>query len=241
MKFKEFLYQKFIKKIFKDYLTEDFQDKTEEKFSIKKVVDNHEFLENFCGTDYIYSSSKSKDSKIEKWTYYFKNSKNIFKILSHSVLIAEYYPNGNLKSKVVDKETTEFYYLSGEIEKIILTPKLINNNQKINYIYTFYKSGQLKEAFKTIDDIKSGLYRKFREDNIPVLEAFYNKDGVLEGTLIYYHDNGKLKETIDYYKGYKQGYSKEFYKNGQLKEVNFWNKDNCIKTLIKYYEDGKEK
>ena len=75
MKFKEFLYQKFIKKIFKDYLTEDFQDKTEEKFSIKKVVDNHEFLENFYGTDYIYSSSKSKDSKIEKWTYYFKNSK----------------------------------------------------------------------------------------------------------------------------------------------------------------------
>ena len=161
--------------------------------------------------------------------------------MSHSVLITEYYPNGNLKSKIVDKETIEFYYLSGEIEKIILTPKLINNNQKINYIYTFYKSGQLKEAFKTIDDIKSGLYRKFREDNIPVLEAFYNKDGVLEGTLIYYHDNGKLKETIDYYKGYKQGYSKEFYKNGQLKEVNFWNKDNCIKTLIKYYEDGKEK
>lgn len=241
MKFKEFLYQKFIKKIFKDYLTEDFQDKTEEKFSIKKVVDNHEFLENFYGTDYIYSSSKSKDSKIEKWTYYFKNSKNIFKILSHSVLIAEYYPNGNLKSKVVDKETTEFYYLSGEIEKIILTPKLINKTQKINYIYTFYKSGQLKEAFKTIDDIKSGLYRKFREDNIPVIEAFYSKDGILEGTLIYYHDNGKLKETIDYYKGYKQGYSKEFYKSGQLKEVNLWNKDNCIKTLIKYYEDGKEK
>ena len=241
MKFKEFLYQKFIKKIFKDYLTEDFQDKTEEKFSIKKVVDNHEFLENFYGTDYIYSSSKSKDTKIEKWTYYFKNSKNIFKILSHSVLIAEYYPNGNLKSKVVDKETTEFYYLSGEIEKIILTPKLINKTQKINYIYTFYKSGQLKEAFKTIDDIKSGLYRKFREDSIPVIEAFYSKDGILEGTLIYYHDNGKLKETIDYYKGYKQGYSKEFYKSGQLKEVNLWNKDNCIKTLIKYYEDGKEK
>ena len=132
MKFKEFLFQKFIKKIFKDYLIEDFQDKKEENFSIKKVVDNHEFLENFCGTDHIYSSSKSKDSKIEKWTYYFKNSKNIFKILSHSVLITEYYPNGNLKSKIVDKETTEFYYLSGEIEKIILTPKLINNNQKID-------------------------------------------------------------------------------------------------------------
>lgn len=85
------------------------------------------------------------------------------------------------------------------------------------------------------------MYRKFREDGIPVTEAFYNKDGVLEGTLIYYHDNGKLKETIDYYKGHKQGYSKEFYKSGQLKEVNLWNKDNCIKSLIKYYEDGKEK
>ena len=243
MKIKKYIYKFLVKNMFEDFFKEDINLNTSSlekgnQSTIERLINQHEYIEYFNDTSKIYSSAKSDSTNFGDWNYFYKKTSNLFKIVKNKEIKAEYYPNGNLKMKKINSETVEFYYFNGEIEKILITPK---NELKIIYIYKFYKNGQLKESYRTINGRMIGLYNSFREDGIPIKEAFFNRYGEEEGTTITYYDNGIIESNSDFYKGYKQGYEKRYYPYGLLKKIDVYFKNNYVQTLINYSDDGKER
>jgi len=134
--------------------------------------------------------------------------------LAVSILIScgkvdrEYYPNGNLKSKIE-----------------------LNRNGEINGLKTvYYENKQIQSIEHYSKNIENGEFRKyFSNGNIEI--TLWYKNGIKDGTLNAFYQNGRLWYTYSYANDRIDGYYREYYNKGSKKEIRLYEKDSLL-----YYE-----
>ncbi|MBS9775882.1 MAG: hypothetical protein KGV57_02195 [Fusobacterium sp.] len=252
MKFKKYLFKKFIQPFFK-YEIQEIEEKIKSKdFQEKEIENNIEnILENIgkkqykdsYNNDTLFSVGNRFENhkKIGEWIYYFKNIKKIQKKIRHSLkkdeLIEEYYQNGSLKLKRVEVENEiriEKYFITGELQSVEILEETSFSEKRYEYI--FYKTGALKEKKEILNGLITGINEFFSEDGILLRKTSF-QNGKKEGLEKVFYENGILKSLIDYKKGLKEGAEKHFYENGQLKTYGI-NQNDILQNIGKFDEKG---
>jgi len=111
-----------------------------------------------------------------------------------------YYKNGNLqKLAIINLDTATLtssgivyrYFESGELKKILESKNdNVHGKGKI-----YYKNGNLKQEFNTVNNIKSGKVITYYETGELWIDGFAKND-VHHGQIKFYDKKGKLKKTI---------------------------------------------
>lgn len=148
-----------------------------------------------------------------------------------------YFEDGNVRiegdyDKGVCLDCRQFY------KKGILRMRVgLIGNKKDGVFTEYYVSGELFRKGKFKNDVLLSVDGFDRDENI----VFSEKDGVKNGTYMYFHDNGILSEKINYRVGEKNGVSKYFYDNGRLWLVENYKNDRREGEIRAYFPDGIKK
>jgi antitoxin component YwqK of YwqJK toxin-antitoxin module len=87
------------------------------------------------------------------------------------------------------------YY--GDVMETINEISFYQNDTLHDALYSFYKSGILKESSKVVQGKKEGIYKLYYPNGKIKLEAHYSND-ICKGYSTEYYNNGKIKYTGNY-------------------------------------------
>jgi hypothetical protein len=134
--------------------------------------------------------------------------------LAVSILIScgkidrQYYPNGNLKSKIE-----------------------LNRNGEINGLKTvYYDNKQVQSIEHYNKNVKNGEFKKYYTNGNTEIVLSY-KNGIKDGSLKAYYQDGKLWYIYYYSDDKINGYYREYFNSGNKKEIRLYDKDSLL-----YYE-----
>ncbi len=147
------------------------------------------------------------DQKVEEGIYMDGKRIGIWK---------EYYPNGNLKSKITyDKGRPNGYAMMYHDNGKIKEEGLWQNSRWIGDYKLYYDNGQVQQEFK------------------------FNQSGNREGGQKYYFENGQVMIEGNWANGKESGMVKEYYENGDIREEKNFNDGNFDAATSKSYEPKK--
>lgn len=128
----------------------------------------------------------------------------------------EYFPNGNLKSKIT-----------------------FENNRANGYMIMYNENGKIREEGTWKAGRWVGKYKLYYDNGEVQHEWNHNASGKREGVQKYYYENGQVMIEGDWKEGKESGILKEYHENGDLKsEKNFANGDLDVAS-VKTYEPKK--
>lgn len=170
---------------------------------------------------------------------------------NNDIVKEEFYPNGQLKSRITFKEgieaneLCEYYYENGQFEM----NTILKDGMKDGTWESYYENGQLQKRINYKDDKDHGMNVGYQENGIIEYRNFY-KNGVSDGIDEMYHENGKLAKKMPMIDGEANGiwefYDEnghldytESYKNGKYHGVNEYFDDNGNLRDKSVWEDGK--
>ena len=166
-------------------------------------------------------------------------------------IFEEYYPNGQLMTKVLYKDGKEDglfesywnngqvkvkeIYINGRIKDGIyewfwknsqLHIKRSYKNGELEEYESYYKHGQLKNRGKYSNKFKNGVFESYWFNGQLRGKETFNYGIRVDGTFISYWYNGKVLERGSYRNGTLEGSYEVFYKNGKLEFRRFF--DNGV-------------
>ncbi len=170
---------------------------------------------------------------------------------NNDIVKEEFYPNGQLKSRITFKEgieaneLREYYYENGQFEM----NTILTDGMKDGTWESYYENGQLQKRINYKEGIEHGINEGYQENGIIEYRNFY-KNGVSDGIDEQYHENGKLAKKMPMIDGEANGiweyYDEnghldytESYKNGKYHGVNEYFDDNGNLRDKSVWEDGK--
>ncbi len=169
----------------------------------------------------------------------------------NNIIKEEFYPNGQLKSRITFKEgletneLCEYFYENGQFEM----NTVIKDGMKDGTWESYYENGLLKKRNNYKDDKDHGVNEGYQENGIIEYRNFF-KNGVNDGIDELYHENGRLAKKMPIIDGEANGiweyYDEnghldytESYKNGKYHGVNEYFDDNGKLRDKSVWEDGK--
>ncbi|MEQ8910400.1 MAG: toxin-antitoxin system YwqK family antitoxin [Vicingaceae bacterium] len=123
----------------------------------------------------------------------YKNSRKVG-------LWKEYFPNGNLKSKIT-----------------------YNNSRPMGPYTLYYENGKVQEEGNWQRTKNTGDFKRYHPNGQVAQEFTFTDDGRRNGKQKYYYPNGQLQLEGDWQGGQESGELKMYYENGDLMEVKYFN------------------
>lgn len=170
---------------------------------------------------------------------------------NNDVIKEEFYPNGQLQSRITNKDGietnvhSEYFYENGQLE----IKTIFKDGMKDGTWEFYYENGQLQKRCNYKDNKDHGVNEGYQENGIIEYRNFY-KNGVSDGIDEQYHENGKLAKKMPMIDGDANGIWEfydfnghldyiESYKNGKYHGVNEYYDDNGNLRDKSVWEDGK--
>ena len=110
-----------------------------------------------------------------------------------------------------------------------------NNNINGNY-YFYYPNGKIKWSIEYSEGLKIGIWKRFSENNLLIVEIPYEND-LAHGQIKKYSD-GKFVAFMDFVKGKMHGKFIAYYENGILKFDGTYLKDKLEGPFYHYDNEG---
>ena len=169
----------------------------------------------------------------------------------NDIIKEEFYPNGQLQSRITYKDGietnvhNEYFYENGQLEiKTIFKDGMNDGTWEF-----YYENGQLQKRLNYKEGKDHGVNEGYQENGIIEYRSFF-KNGVRVGINELYHENGKLAKKMPYIDGEENGIWEfydlnghldytESYKNGKYHGVNEYYDDNGNLRDKSVWEDGK--
>jgi uncharacterized protein len=171
----------------------------------------------------------------------------------------KYFTNGKLKMEgayINDKQIGEWhtYYMNGKLNyKNFYLDGVLEGWQEYYTAHgkldlaIFYELGYAKKEimYDTLEQVKqeflfvngSGDFLSKYKNGKPEIKFTY-KNGLVQGTKLFYFPNGTVKTSKNYEDDELSGESKYYYPNGKVKLVQSFIDGELHGKLIEYYEDG---
>jgi antitoxin component YwqK of YwqJK toxin-antitoxin module len=170
---------------------------------------------------------------------------------NNDIIKEEFYPNGQLKSRITFKEgietneLCEYFYENGQFEM----NTIIKDGMKDGTWESYYENGNLQKVINYKDNKWHGLQETYYENGLLEYRGFFKNDEH-DGVSEMYHENGQLAKKMLYTDGQENGiweyYDEnghldytESYKNGKYHGVNEYYDDNGNLRDKSVWEDGK--
>lgn len=119
-----------------------------------------------------------------------------------------------------------------------VTPSLkgeYHNNRPDGTYEKIYPDGTVRERGTFSHGKYAGSLERYYPNGVLKFKGGYNKDGLEEGTIIYYHPNGQEEFVYEAVGGTPTGIAKRFYENGDVKEIITFGADG--KPLKKEFKE----
>ena len=170
---------------------------------------------------------------------------------NNDIIKEEFYPNGQLKSRITHKDGietnvhSEYFYENGQLE----IKTIFKDGMKDGTWEFYYENGQLQKRCNYKEGKDHGVNEGYQENGIIEYRNFYKND-VSDGIDEQYHENGKLAKKMPMIDGEANGIFEfydlnghldytESYKNGKYHGVNEYYDDNGNLRDKSVWEDGK--
>ena len=170
---------------------------------------------------------------------------------NNDIIEEEFYPNGQLKSRITHKDGietnvhSEYFYENGQLE----IKTIFKDGMKDGTWEFYYENGQLQKRLNYKEGKDHGVNEGYQENGIIEYRNFYKND-VSDGIDEQYHENGRLAKKMPMIDGEANGiweyYDEsghldytESYKNGKYHGVNEYYDDNGNLRDKSVWEDGK--
>lgn len=169
-----------------------------------------------------YKGQFKNNEAVGEFLYYSEDGVLIAKNKHHknsNITDSEMYsPSGKVIAKgsyVNKKKQGQWDYFSAEDGSLILTENY--NNGLLSGKSIVYLAGTqiVVEETEYVNGIKHGLYSKFYDNGVPMIEAAYHQDH-LNGSYIHYYSNGIVKEEGLFKNGAKVGEWKTYDTEGYI-------------------------
>ncbi|WMI66721.1 toxin-antitoxin system YwqK family antitoxin [Aestuariibaculum sp. YM273] len=160
---------------------------------------------------------------------YIKNN------LAHGKSI-RYYENGNIQAKCqywnrITKDTCRFYYEDGSLSGIEVSKIDTLTSSYAKTVKSYYKNGNLKQSFKSINGKNNGLILTYFENGNLYLKI-NAVDNIKNGEAFEYHENGNLKFKAFYKNDLIDGEMLEYNNNGKLIKTHIVEKGVKVDSII---------
>ena len=172
-------------------------------------------------------------------------------INDNDIIKEEFYPNGQLQSRITYKDgietnvNSEYFYENGQLN----INTIFKDGMKDGTWLFYYENGQLQKRLNYKEGKDHGVNEGYQENGIIEYRNFYKND-VSDGIGEQYHENGKLAKKMPMIDGEANGIWEfydlnghldytESYKNGKYHGVNEYYDDNGNLRDKSVWEDGK--
>jgi len=141
---------------------------------------------------------------------------SLFLLFGCNQVEKQYYPSGNLKSKIQYKNNKingyyKIFYKNGNLkESFFYKNDTLEGLGKENF-----ENGQTKWEANYINGKTDGIYYEYNEKGLLITKANF-KNGKQEGLTYYYHSNGEIERKIEYNNGTQNGDFFSYDSNGRL-------------------------
>ena len=182
-----------------------------------------------------YKGQFKNNEPVGEFLYYSEDGSLFAKnnhLKNHITESEIYSPEGKVVAKgnyINKKKQDRWEYYSEEDGSLILVENY-NNGYLVGKSVAYLAGTQLViEETEYVNGVKHGLYSRFYDNGVPMIEAYYNNDK-LNGTYVHYYPNGNVKEEGLFKDGVKVGEWKIYDISGNIVST-----DNYIEEIIENY------
>ena len=182
-----------------------------------------------------YQGQFKNNEPVGEFLYYsedgvlFAKNKHLKNFVTESEV---YSPEGKVVARgnyVNKKKQDRLEYYSEEDGSLILVENY-NNGYLVGKSVAYLAGTQFViEETEYVNGVKHGLYSRFYDNGVPMIEAFYKNDK-LNGTYVHYYPNGNVKEEGLFKDGAKVGEWRIYDISGNLVST-----DNYMEEVIESY------
>ena len=182
-----------------------------------------------------YQGQFKNNEPVGEFLYYsedgslFAKNKHLKNFVTESEI---YSPEGKVVAKgnyINKKKQDRWEYYSEEDGSLILVENY-NNGYLVGKSVAYLAGTQFViEETEYVNGVKHGLYSRFYDNGVPMIEAYYNNDK-LNGSYVYYYPNGNVKEEGLFKDGAKVGEWRIYDISGNLVST-----DNYKEEVIENY------
>ena len=182
-----------------------------------------------------YQGQFKNNEPVGEFLYYsedgvlFAKNKHLKNFVTESEV---YSPEGKVVARgnyVNKKKQDRWEYYSEEDGSLILVENY-NNGYLVGKSVAYLAGTQFViEETEYVNGLKNGLYSRFYDNGVPMIEAYYKNDK-LNGTYVHYYPNGNVKEEGLFKDGAKVGEWRIYDISGNLVST-----DNYMEEVIESY------